>query len=530
MAVTRDGAKLYVAAFGSSRIGIYDTAALESDTFVPSADNQIAVTGGGPTGLVLDEARGRMYVLTRFDNAISVIRTATRQEIAHVAMYNPEPANVTAGRRFLYDARLSSSNGEAACGSCHIFGDFDSLAWDLGNPDGAVLNNPGPFILPLPEFGTDPLFGANPDFHPMKGPMVTQSLRGMANHGPMHWRGDRTGGNDAPSAQPNSGSFDERAAFKKFNGAFVSLLGRDAELSSDQMQAFTEFALQITYPPNPIRNLDNSLTAAQQAGSDFFLGTTSDPMGPCESCHRLDPSANPGEGQFAGFFGADGSSSFDAELQLIKVPHLRNMYQKVGMFGTAETRGSQGPDPFLGDQVRGFGFNHDGTVPDLFRFTSAFDANALNPVGIPVSPESAQIKQNVEQFMLAFDSNLAPIVGQQVTLTAATRHAAPARIDLLVARANAGECDLVAKGRIAEQEIGLLYLGGGRFQPDRRALPAILDRDLRRLVTVSGSELTYTCVPLGSGRRIGIDRDLDGALDGDERAAGSDPADPTSKP
>jgi hypothetical protein len=37
-------------------------------------------------------------------------------------------------------------------------------------------------------------------------------------------------------------------------------------------------------------------------------------------------------------------------------------------------------------------------------------------------------------------------------------------------------------------------------------------------------------VPPGSGRRIGIDRDLDGALDGDERAAGSDPADPTSTP
>ena len=29
----------------------------------------------------------------------------------------------------------------------------------------------------------------------MKGPMTTQTLRGMANHGPMHWRGDRTGGN-----------------------------------------------------------------------------------------------------------------------------------------------------------------------------------------------------------------------------------------------------------------------------------------------------------------------------------------------
>jgi hypothetical protein len=310
----------------------------------------------------------------------------------------------------------------------------------------------------------------------------------------------------------------------------VNLLGRTAELSPDQMQAFTDFILQITYPPNPIRNLDNSLTPAQQAGRDFFFGVTIGPVGgTCESCHRIDPGANPSEGPFAGFFGTDGRSAFEAEPQLLKVPQLRNMYQKVGMFGTATTVGSLGPDPFLGDQVRGFGFRHDGARPTLFRFSSGFDVNAGNPVGLPITPDSAQAKRNMEQFMLAFDTNLAPIVGQQVTLTAATQRAVSPRIDLLMARADAGECDLVAKGRIRD-EIGFLYLGGGRFQADRRALPPILDRDLRRLVTATGAELTYTCVPPGSGRRIGIDRDLDGALDGDERAAGSDPADPRSTP
>jgi len=521
MAISADGTTLYVAAFGSSAIGVYSTAELAADSFVPDPADQLPVSGGGPTGLVLDESRSQLYVLTRFDDSISVVSTATGDEKTHVALHDAEPASVVDGRHFLYDARFTSSHGDSACASCHIFADFDSLAWDLGNPDDVVLNNPGPFRV-------GPFI--NPDFHPLKGPMTTQSLRGMANHGPMHWRGDRTGGNAAPSAQPNSGSFNETAAFNAFNPAFVSLLGRDAELAPDQMQAFTDFVLQIAYPPNPIRNLDNSLTAAQQAGRDFFFGVTSDFVGACEACHRLDPSANPGEGQFAGFFGTDGRSSFDGEAQLFKIPHLRNLYQKVGMFGSSDTTGSLGPDPFLGDQVRGFGFNHDGTVPDLFRFTSAFDLSALNPAGIPVGPESVQIKRNVEQFMLAFDSNLAPIVGQQATLTAATRHTVSARIDLLVASADAGECDLVAKGRIAENEVGLLYLGGGRFQLDRRALPAILDRDLRRLVTASASELTYTCVPPGSGRRIGIDRDLDGALDGDERAAGSDPADPTSTP
>ncbi len=42
--------------------------------------------------------------------------------------------------------------------------------------------------------------------------------------------------------------------------------------------------------------------------------------------------------------------------------------------------------------------------------------------------------------------------------------------------------------------------------------------------------MTYTCTPLGSGERIGVDRDGDGAWDGDERHAHTDPANPNSKP
>ena len=36
------------------------------------------------------------------------------------------------------------------------------------------------------------------EFHPLKGPMTTQSLRGMVGAGAMHWCGDRNGGFDAP--------------------------------------------------------------------------------------------------------------------------------------------------------------------------------------------------------------------------------------------------------------------------------------------------------------------------------------------
>ncbi|HSN99291.1 MAG TPA: hypothetical protein VLS89_13440 [Candidatus Nanopelagicales bacterium] len=534
MAVTSDGATLYVAAFGSGKIGVYDTAALEADTFTPSTASQIALSGGGPTGMVLDEARGRMYVLTRFDNAISIVDTGSRQEIGHVAMYNPEPASVVEGRPFLYDARLSSSNGEASCGSCHVFGDLDSLAWDLGNPDGVVMANPTP-VVPFLDifsdlFGTDPLIGKDPSFHPMKGLMVTQSLRGMQNHGPMHWRGDRNGGHGEPSAQPDEGAFDEEAAFRQFNPAFMDLLGRSGELVDGDMQKFTDFVLQITYPPNPIRNLDSSLTSAQEAGRDAFLNQTVAPNGSCNSCHTLDPEANPGEGVFAGFFGSDGRIGVSPDPQAFKVPHLRNMYQKIGMFGASFIMGSLGADPFLGDQIRGFGFNHDGSIPDLFRFNSGFDDVAVPVVGIPTTPEGTALKENLAEFMLAFDSNLAPVVGQQVTLRGDNAAVVAGRLDLLLARAELGECDLVAKGRAGSEEMGFLYLGGGYFAGHRESLPAIPDALLRALVAMSGGALTYTCAPPGSGARMGIDRDLDGALDGDEVAAGSDPADPGSVP
>jgi YVTN family beta-propeller protein len=195
MAVTSDGATLYLAAFGSSAVGAFLTSEIEADTFTPTASNHIAVTGGGPSGLVLDEAHGQLFVMTRFDNGISVIDTELATELSHLTLHNPEPTSVTKGRHVLYDARLTSSNGETSCASCHVFGDFDSLAWDLGNPDDTPLPNLNPFQV-----------GGATTFHPLKGPMTTQSLRGMANAGPMHWRGDRSGANN-----PGGSALDEKS-------------------------------------------------------------------------------------------------------------------------------------------------------------------------------------------------------------------------------------------------------------------------------------------------------------------------------
>ncbi|MFQ5513238.1 MAG: hypothetical protein ACE5FG_02280 [Myxococcota bacterium] len=521
MVVSQDGRWLYVAAFGSAKIGVFSTAALEDDRFDPvSASTAHIPVGGGPAGLVLDEARGRLYVLTRFDNSVSVVDLSSRAVVQSRPLFNPEPPHVVEGRPFLYDAAQTSANGEASCSSCHIFGDLDALAWDLGNPDDSSSSNPMPPTLPLPP----------PSFHPMKGPMTTQTLRGLVNHGAMHWRGDRSNGFFGIDAT------DSDLSFRNFVVAFQGLVGREALLDPADMQRFSDFALELTLPPNPVRALDGSLNAAQQAGRDFFMGPRlSDGVSivpglsgfTCNGCHTLDP-AN-------GFFGTDGRTSFENEPQNMKVAHLRNLYTKTGMFGMAQVSFSTpGDHSHQGPQIRGFGFLHDGSIDTLFRFFSATVFQNNGDVGFDGGDPQ---RRDMVEFMLAFDSDLAPIVGQQVTLS---RDEPPdsdvsQRIDLLIQRAStpfaskilgagATECDLVAAATLDGRVVGFQRLASGLFRPDDGG-PDVSDAELRAVAAVPGQQVTYTCAPPGSGARLGVDRDRDGALDGrDLCPATPDPA------
>jgi YVTN family beta-propeller protein len=497
--VSTDGSTLYVAAFGSARIGVFSTAEIEDPNFETNFDPTVESasyipTGGGPSGLVLDETNHRLYVLTRFDNSVQVIDPATKATLATHTLHNPEPASIVNGRPFLYDATLTSGNGEASCSSCHVFGDLDSLAWDLGDPDGAVTTNTQPSGTILPPATT---------FHPMKGPMTTQTLRGLATEGALHWRGDRVDGFFGldPCAQPTGAPCSEEFSFRNFIVAFEGLVGKDGTITPAQMQQFTDFVLQITLPPNPVRALDNSLNAAQAAGSLVFFNPTSDFVANCNGCHRTDPAQ--------GFFGSGGEQSFEGEPQNAKVPHLRNVYSKIGMFSAA------------GDQVRGFGLLHDGSIDTVATF-----------VGAPVFTLNAQQRQDVEQFVLAFPSDLAPIVGQQVTLRANNASTVNPRINLLIARAgtpypslrfgpSANECDLIAKGSVGGVERGWVREASGLFRDDTNA--TLSDAALRALA-VSQGPITYTCAPPGSGTRMGIDRDSDAQLDGlDNCPAASNP-------
>lgn len=494
MQVTSDGQTLYLAAKGSAKVAVFSTTQLENDSFTPNAADHIQLSGGGPSGLVLDEARDRLYVFTRFDNTVSVIDTVSETEGQRVALFNPEPQSVVSGRHYLYDALSTSGNGEVACASCHIAADKDELAWDLGDPLGTVVHNPNPFKnQPGPE--------DEPDFHPIKGPMLTQTLRGLSNHGPLHFRGDMTAGND-----PGGDPLDVVGGFQKINAAFVDLLGRDAPLPAEDMQELIDFVMQLTPPPNPIRYLDNSLTPAQQRGLAYF---GSDPQS-CFHCHRTNP--------LNGFYGTNGKSEMMIG-QAFKIAHLRNVYERIGMFGMPATDIIyEGDHEHMGDQVRGYGYLHDGSQDTLFRYNRLTNLIFLSkPIyGLHTEEQRDVARRDTEQYMLAFTSNLRPVVGQQVTINSASNAQAHSRADLLVDRAEVGDADLVVKGTIGGVERGWYMSAVDTFSSDRASDPDLTEAQLRNLANVSGQELTYTAVTPGSGQRIGVDRDADGVLDGDD--------------
>lgn len=453
LAFSNDGLQLFLAGFGSNDVAILKNIANIASAACGSPERQLIDVAAGPSGLAYDDFLRRLYVLSRLEPAITVIHNATANATVLAVRklpFDPSPPEVTEGRKFLYDTS-NSGHGDSACGACHIFGDFDGLAWDLGD-QGGDLSFSGPH-----------------QFHPMKGPMTTQTLRGMNGAGPMHWRGDRFGATD-------------KDAFVEFNPAFDGLLG-GSQLSAADMAAFAEFALTIAYPPNPHRGVDDSLAPEQASGQQVFDTDPSTVGLPCStpSCH-----ANP--------LGTSGIVMNDLLPQEFKVAHLRNLYQKVGMFNSTP------PQP----QVRGFGYLHDGSIATLGDFVTT-------PVFQLTPTQEAQL----EAFLLAFDTGLKPAVGQQLTLTSATatQPDAIARLDLLTTQAALPEtCDLVAKAFTSGKERGWVY-DAGTFKGDKAGTSASV-ADLVELALTA--PVTFTCVPPGSGMRIGIDRDGDTLPDGDD--------------
>jgi len=333
--------------------------------------------------------------------------------------YDPTPAVVHQGRGFLYDAKLSG-NGTGSCASCHVDGDMDHLAWDLGDPTASmssVVNN-----------------GNTITFHPMKGPMTTLTLKGLLNLAPYHWRGDHID-------------------FAAFNTAFTTLMGAGpeqlsggAQLSISDMSIYTQFVNTILFPPNPNQNLNRtfptSLSIASgnpvQGASDFLnltlmttvVGSEIVPTGKtCNTCHTSFPSGP----------GTNLVIQPSQSLQPMKIPELRNIYQKLLREPVETAEGLAAID--------GFGLTHDGGVAGITQFLSLKSFVDYTPQEIT----------DMIAFELCFDTGTAPAVGYTRTLTSATLSSAASDWSTLEGQAVAGNIDLIVRGTVSGVVHGLLY-------------------------------------------------------------------------
>ncbi len=462
-----DGQAAYLAAFGSGKIGVLDGEGRVTD--------RIAV-GFGPAGLALDAARSRLYVLNHLDATIALVDLRQRRVIAAVPLrYNPTPLTVRAGRRFFYDATFSSQFGDLSCAICHVFGDNDGMAWDLGDPNGTSID----FPVKLKNTG---LAEPRQLLHPLKGPMMTQSLRGLANTAPYHWRGDRFGSALKPG--------DDVASFKDFGRAFVDLLGRREPIAGSEMDDFARFILTIRYPSNPNQRLDRLMEPEEKAGFEFFTGPFLSGSGVdnCVGCHQLPAGTN----RLVNFEGPQIGRD-------MKTAQLRNLYDKIGRFNVP------------GPQVSGFGLLHDGTVDTVVSFLR-FDVFFF-----PGNTEAEKdvVRRQLHHYVMAFDTGMAPAVGRQLTFTGMPSSEDRKSLHFLELRSAAEECDLTVRVWEGNIQRGWLYQNYV-YHPDRRDEAAIETDEFLSRYRTSGEPLTFTCVPPGDGRRSALDRDLNGVLDGDE--------------
>tara|TARA_R110001583_G_scaffold61684_4_gene181949 strand:+ start:1371 stop:3881 length:2511 start_codon:yes stop_codon:yes gene_type:complete len=302
----------------------------------------------GPRGLAVKTTDRRLYVQNRLSNTLTTIDTDTLSILNETAIgEDPTPLIIKQGRGFFYDAKLSG-NGTSSCASCHVDGATDNLAWNLGDLEGSMVSV------------TDPISGTIERMHPMKGPMVTQTLGGLKGHAPYHWRG-------------------EMPDLLSFNVNFDKIMG-GVELEDADMQKLSDFMDSITLHPNPNLKLDRTfddnvlggdpiagLTRFQEPG---FLGFEE----ACSSCHSL-----PDEPFKLQISPATG------DVRAAKVPRLTQVYKKQSFDN------SDGAITTLG-----FGETQDGAVANMggngiVSFLASWDTGTAPAVGVTQTIKSNNV-------------------------------------------------------------------------------------------------------------------------------------------
>lgn len=414
--VGRSVAKVFVAAFGSDRVGVLHVDANAPSTWPATHVDLPNTRGGGyarsgPRGLALKDAApaagdpgARLYAFNQLNHSVAVVDPFTEAVVGTILLqHDPTPGEVRSGRELLYSADLSG-NGFTSCSSCHVDARTDNLVWVLGE----ITGGPGD---PLPADLLDGIAGAAPPsaFPAVKGPLMTQDLQGLVTHpgggdatwllgdAPYHWRGDRSG-------------------IPAFNGAFVALMGapnlgtpqNPRGLDDAQMARFVAMLDTVMVPPNPRQpndrvysgafgspDLDDG-TGALRGLKLFHTLALTQPNNAgrsCVHCHAL----------------PDGSNQRITEMpqfQPLLSASLRGLVQR-------EARLEHDDTPALSSPVTAAsGLSSTG---EFQHSINSFIRSGFFP---PSTPEATAKLRDLIAFVRELDSGVAPAIGTPLSIRA----------------------------------------------------------------------------------------------------------------
>lgn len=454
---TTSGDEAWVAAFASDRV-----AKLNPATGEVLARVDVRTGGGraevmrGPRALALHPAQPRLYVLNKLADTVSVVATDAQTVLAEVALATDDamPATIRAGRGFLFDARLSG-NGTVSCATCHLDADRDGLAWDLGDPTGALQTVMGANLA------AHDLTPRARTMHPMKGPMVTQTLRGIKSGAILHWRGDR-------------------ADIQSFNPTFEKLMG-GPQLATAEIDALAEYLLALRHHPNPYRTNAGALPATAFGGNPtrgqalFDLHDNH-----CGICHLLPT-------------GTDNNIDLPQEVgatQPLKNPSLATVYQRLLL------------DPRPGrTSLSGFGLGHDGT---------GFEFPTVHPYVLDQLATAADFA-DVTAFVMCFDTGTGAPVGQSLTVDAASAGGAASVLTRLETTAPT-VADLVVEGLLGGTARRFTFARSRQLYVSSVFGEAPLTRSALLSLIGANDTLTFRLVQPLEGARFSGDRNRQAAL------------------
>ena len=482
------GTRAYVCGFGTDLIGVLDVLPGGAVNWVGSIELRalhILPAGAGPRQALVDSSGTRLFVYHRIGNALGTIDLSSLPASGPFSVFAPKPVatgfDPLTGEerhgRFLFDNARFSKSMTSSCNSCHVDAHTDGVAWDISvylDPEGTP---PGKLSFPLDA----------------KGPLVTRSTRRLIDIGPWNWRGDCQN-------------------VLQLNGKFATLLENQVNGQPGIISSFgylRHYLNNLCWPPNPKAPLDRDYTPEQLAGADLFMNKPTVGRLACVACHQL-PLGTSGEIVINTTAGMLVSAA---------VPPLRGVTDKLS------------PPYFIGGKFGkrtelGAGLTHGGALATLQDVMLKRDPS--NPGGglLNLTPQEAD---QIAAFLEAFDWGLAPAAGYAATANVGNLATfAQTELAFLEEQAERGNCDLVYMRTplLLPGMQGLLNLTG-RYDPETQ-----LYTQASRWVTgltqsqllseaAQGRPVTFLGLPLGMGEPMGLDREMDGLWDIDERRVGS---------